>query len=76
MTPTSKVNTLFAEAVFTSHNQRRYGLRNCNAALDMDELADLKEVLKCQQELETQTYPICRMLGISLQAIEEKIQTL
>lgn len=71
--PVTRINKLFAEAVFTNYRKKRYGIKNCRVIYDPEFLNDLRELQKRSAEMKR-----CeRELGCcSPTKIEEKIKTL
>ena len=70
--PVTRINKLFAEAVFSNYKKKRYGIKSCTTSYDPDYLNDLRELQKRAAEATT-----CeKTIGCGQVSIEEKIKTL
>ena len=68
------INQLFAGAVYSTYQQKRYGLKNCAAVVDAKYAYLLRTLLLRRQEQTACNYPGSSCCSLS--NVEEKITTL
>lgn len=74
MDPLVRINQVFAQTVYSTYKQKKYGLKNCNSLIPADYADDLRNLLVRATEMEN-----CECIissACSLSTIKEKINTL
>lgn len=69
-----RINEVFAESVYATYKEKRYGLKTCSALIDEELADDLRNLLVRGREMQLCA---CVMPGFcSLSKVEEKINTI